>query len=43
MEVTLSQLILPIRLEESSEQLRSLGGLIVLEELAHGLKLSALE
>jgi hypothetical protein len=34
MEQSLAQLILPIKLERSSERLTSLGGLVVLEELA---------
>jgi len=34
MEASLPQLILPIKLEKSSERLTSLGGLVVLEELA---------
>ena len=34
MEASLPQLILPIKLERSSERLTSLGGLVVLEELA---------
>jgi hypothetical protein len=34
MEQSLQQLILPIKLERSSERLTSLGGLLVLEELA---------
>jgi hypothetical protein len=38
MEVSLPQLILPIKLERSSERLTSLGGMVVLEELARGLK-----
>jgi len=38
MEVSLPQLILPIKLERSSERLTSLGGLVVLEELARALK-----
>jgi Transposase DDE domain group 1 len=39
MEESLPQLILPIKLERSSERLTSLGGLLVLEELARRLKL----
>jgi len=39
MEASLPQLILPIKLERSSERLTSLGGLVVLEELARALKL----
>ena len=39
MEQSLPQLILPIKLERSSERLTSLGGLVVLEELARALKL----
>lgn len=38
MEQSLPQLILPIKLERSSERLTSLGGLVVLEELARALK-----
>jgi len=38
METSLPQLILPIKLEKSEERLTSLGGLIVLEEMAQGLK-----
>ena len=38
MDESLPQLILPIKLERSSERLTSLGGLVVLEELARGLK-----
>jgi hypothetical protein len=37
MEASLPQLILPIKLEKSPERLTSLGGLLVLEELARGL------
>jgi hypothetical protein len=37
MEASLPQLILPIKLERSSERLTSLGGLVVLEELARGV------
>jgi len=37
MEQSLPQLILPIKLEKSSERLTSLGGLVVLEELVRGL------
>lgn len=36
MEPSLAQLILPIKLEKSSERLTSLGGLVVVEELARG-------
>ena len=39
MEASLPQLILPIKLERSSERLTSLGGLMVLEEMARALKL----
>ena len=39
MEESLPQLILPIKLERSSERLTSLGGLVVLEEMARALKL----
>jgi hypothetical protein len=39
MERSLAQLILPIKIESSSERLTSLGGLVVLEELARGVKL----
>jgi hypothetical protein len=39
MEVSVPHLILPIKVERSSERLTSLGGLVVLEELARGLKL----
>ena len=38
MNESLPQLILPIKLERSSERLTSLGGLMVLEELAGALK-----
>jgi len=38
---SVAQLILPIKLEKSSERLTSLGGLMVLEELARALKLWA--
>jgi hypothetical protein len=37
MEASLPQLILPIKLERSSERLTSLGGLVVLEELARAV------
>jgi len=37
METSLPQLILPIKLERSSERLTSLGGLVVLEELARAV------
>jgi hypothetical protein len=39
MEASLAQLILPIKLERSSERLTSLGGLVVLEELARAVGL----
>lgn len=39
MERSLAQLILPIKIERSSERLTSLGGLVVLEELARGVRL----
>jgi hypothetical protein len=39
MEVSLPQLILPIKLERSSERLTSLGGLVVVEELARAVGL----
>jgi hypothetical protein len=39
MEESLPQLILPIKMERSSERLTSLGGLVVLEELARAVKL----
>jgi hypothetical protein len=39
MEESLPQLILPIKMERSSERLTSLGGLVVLEELAQALGL----
>lgn len=39
MEPSVAQLILPIKIEKSSERLTSLGGLVVLEELARGLGL----
>jgi hypothetical protein len=39
MEASLPQLILPIKLERSWERLTSLGGLVVLEELARGVQL----
>src|SRR5205823_5993593 len=38
---SVAQLILPIKLEKSTERLTSLGGLMVLEELARALKLWA--
>jgi Transposase DDE domain group 1 len=38
MEQSLPQMILPIKLERSAERLTSLGGLVVLEEMARGLK-----
>jgi len=37
MEASLPQLILPIKMERSSERLTSLGGLVVLEELARAV------
>jgi len=39
MEASLPQLILPIKLERSSERLTSLGGLVVVEELARAVGL----
>lgn len=39
MERSLAQLILPIKIERSCERLTSLGGLVVLEELARGVRL----
>ena len=36
MAQSVAQLILPIKMEKSSERLTSLGGLVVLEELARG-------
>jgi hypothetical protein len=39
METSLPPLILPIRLEGSSERLTSLGGLLVMEELARAVGL----
>jgi len=39
MEPSLPQLILPIKMERSSERLTSLGGLVVLEELARAVNL----
>jgi hypothetical protein len=39
MEASLPQLILPIKLERSTERLTSLGGLVVLEELARAVGL----
>ena len=39
MEGSLPQLILSIKLERSSERLTSLGGLVVLEELARAVGL----
>lgn len=41
METSLAQLVLAIKLERSSERLTSLGGLVVLEELARGVGLWA--
>src|SRR6516225_10816405 len=38
MEQSLPQLILPIKMEKSQERLTSLGGLVVLEEMAQALK-----
>ncbi|HEY9072732.1 MAG TPA: IS1380 family transposase, partial [Desulfobaccales bacterium] len=38
MQANLPQLILPIKLEKSEEHLTSLGGLVVLEEMAQALK-----
>jgi hypothetical protein len=38
MQPSLPQLILPIKLEKSEERLTSLGGLVVLEEMAQALK-----
>ena len=38
MQPSLPQLILPIKLERSEERLTSLGGLVVLEEMAQALK-----
>ena len=38
MQPSLPELILPIKLEKSEERLRSLGGLVVLEEMAQALK-----
>ncbi len=38
MQASLPQLILPIKLEKSEEHLTSLGGLVVLEEMARALK-----
>ena len=38
MEASLPQMILPIKLEKSEERLTSLGGLLVLEEMAQALK-----
>jgi len=38
MQANLPQLILPIKLEKSEERLTSLGGLVVLEEMARALK-----
>jgi len=37
MQQSLPQLILPIKMEKSSEQLTSLGGLVILEEMAQAL------
>src|SRR5512147_1593234 len=39
MRASLAQLVLAIKLERSSERLTSLGGLVVLEELARGVGL----
>jgi hypothetical protein len=39
MEASLPPLILPIKLERSSERLTSLGGLVVLEEMARAVGL----
>lgn len=39
MEASLAQLVLAIKLERSSERLTSLGGLVVVEELARGVRL----
>jgi len=39
MKRSLAQLILPIKIENSSERVTSLGGLVVLEELARGVRL----
>lgn len=41
MAQSVAQLILPIKMEKSSERLTSLGGLLVLEELARGMGLWA--
>jgi hypothetical protein len=41
MEQRLPQLILPIKMEKSEERLTSLGGLVVLEEMARALKVWA--
>ena len=38
MQSSLPELILPIKLEKSEERLTSLGGLVVLEEMAQALK-----
>jgi len=38
MQPSLPELILPIKLEKSEERLTSLGGLVVLEEMAQALK-----
>ena len=38
MQASLPQLILPIKMEKSEERLTSLGGLVVLEEMAQALK-----
>ena len=38
MPANLPQLLLPIKLEKSEERLTSLGGLIVLEEMAQALQ-----
>lgn len=41
MGASLPQLVLPIKRERSSERLTSVGGLVVLEEIAHAMKLWA--
>jgi len=38
MQPSLPELILPIKIEKSEERLTSLGGLVVLEEMAQALK-----
>ena len=38
MQSSLPELILPIKLEKSEERLTTLGGLVVLEEMAQALK-----